>query len=161
MGYLSSGPSGFRSLGCKHLIVFTLQFILLELACSWLIVQVRSATNISITWGNTLSATIYLCFSCYFLLTLSATIYLLFLIVIVHLLFSKDFQLQKVFSKIFVGLLESASLWVVILARVRLPTFGSPQTPCKRDYTERLLLLLLLGEWCWLKRQEFHPILGL
>jgi len=68
--------------------------------------------NISIRWGNILSATIYLCFSCYCSLTLSATIYLLFLVAIVHLLFSKDFQLQKVFSKIFVGLLESASLWV-------------------------------------------------
>ena len=26
---------------------------------------------------------------------------------------------------------------VVILTRVRLPTFGSPQTPCKRDHTGR------------------------
>ena len=31
--------------------------------------------------------------------------------------------------------MESTSLWVVILARVRLPTLGSPQTPRKRDYT--------------------------
>jgi len=112
VGYLSSGPSGFRSLGCERLIVSTLQFVLLELACGRLVVQVQSATNISITWGNTLSATIYLCFSCYCLLTLSATIYLVFVVAIVHLLFSKEFQLQKVFSKLFVGILELASLWV-------------------------------------------------
>ena len=31
----------------------------------------------------------------------------------------------------------SAFLWVVILTRVRLPTFGSPQTPRKRDHTGR------------------------
>jgi len=29
----------------------------------------------------------------------------------------------------------SASLWVMILTKVRLPTLGSPQTPRKRDHT--------------------------
>ena len=37
----------------------------------------------------------------------------------------------------FGSFLESASLSVVILTRVRLPTFGSPQTPRKRDHTGR------------------------
>ena len=50
---------------------------------------------------------------------------------------SKMFFNYKGFSKIFVGLLESVYLWVVILARVRLPTLGSPHTPCKRDHTGR------------------------
>jgi len=36
-----------------------------------------------------------------------------------------------------VGLLESTSLQVVILARVRMPTLGSSQTPCKQDHTGR------------------------
>ena len=39
-----------------------------------------------------------------------------------------------VFSKKFVGLLESASLLVVILARVMLPTLGSPR-PHKSEIT--------------------------
>ena len=58
------------------------------------------------------------------------------LVAFVLVVYSKVFKLQKGFlKKNYVGLLESASLWVVILARVRLPTLGSPQTPRERDYT--------------------------
>jgi len=47
-------------------------------------------------------------------------------------IWKKVFKLQKWFSQnFFVGLLKSASLWVVIHARVRLPTFESSQ---KRDH---------------------------
>ena len=69
------------------------------------------------------------------------------LIIVYHVL-----NYKMVFSKFFVGLLESASSWVVILTSIRLPTFGSPQTPRKRDHTGRLLLLLL-SIWCvhWIK----------
>ena len=41
----------------------------------------------------------------------------------------------KRFCKIFVGVLDSAFLQLVTLARLRLLTFRSPQTPCNRDYT--------------------------
>ena len=44
-----------------------------------------------------------------------------------------------IFGKSFVGLLELTSLRVVILARIRLPTLGSHQSPRKRDHT---------GRWC-------------
>jgi len=63
------------------------------------------------------------------------------LVTFVIVVYSKVFKLQNGFLKNFCGPLESTSLWVVILTRVRLPTLGSPQTPCKRDHTGRLLLL--------------------
>ena len=47
----------------------------------------------------------------------------------------KIFSTAKDFLKIFCSGLESASLWVVILARIRLPTLGSPQIPRTRDHT--------------------------
>ena len=53
--------------------------------------------------------------------------------------------LYKTFTKtIFVGLLESTSLWVGIPVEVRLPIDGSPQTLRKRDPQWKLVLLLLL-----------------
>ena len=60
-------------------------------------------------------------------------------------------------------LLESASLWVVIPTRVRLPTLESPQTPRKRNHTRRLLLLLLLvNSWVTIKAvHSLHGILSL
>jgi len=51
--------------------------------------------------------------------------------------YSKVFNYKMVFSKFFVDLLESTSLWVVIFTRVWLPTFGPPHTSHKRDYIER------------------------
>ena len=39
---------------------------------------------------------------------------------------------------------ESASLWVVILTRVRLPTLGSSQVPRKRDHTGSCCCKVLL-----------------
>ena len=44
-------------------------------------------------------------------------------------------------------LLESTSLSVVILTRVKLPTFRSPQTLRKWDHTGRLLLLFIGTVW--------------
>ena len=49
-------------------------------------------------------------------------------------------------------LLKSVSLWVVILTRVRLPIFGSPQTPRKRDHTGRCCCCCCC---CWICRAVF------
>ena len=56
------------------------------------------------------------------------------------------FPLLQCFHKtfVFVGLVESASLWAAMPVEVRLPTSGSPQIPSKQDPHWEVLLVLLL-----------------
>ena len=57
---------------------------------------------------------------------------------------SRKLLYTKYFHKtLFVGFLESASLWAEMPVEVRLPTTGSPQTPQKQDPHWELLFLLL------------------
>ena len=49
------------------------------------------------------------------------------------MVFALVFSSNLFLKAVFVGLMESTSLWVGILVEVRLPTAGSPQTPRKRD----------------------------
>jgi len=64
-----------------------------------------------------------------------------------RLLFPQKHSSTKCLHKnlVFVGLVESASLWAEMLVEVRLPTSRSPQTPRKWDpHWEVVVVLLLL-----------------